>query len=246
MKPSLLITVKDHGDTVGEVVAGLAPLELPCIVIDDGSAGHTAEILDKLAAQTPWVRLERFDENRGRGAALRYGYRLAGELGYSHSLQIDADRQHDPADAIRLLDAARSEPEALILGEPVFDASAPASRMFGRQFSRVLVWLESLSFDIRDPLCGMRCMPLAPTLRVLAKTELGDRMEFEPEIAVRLLWAGTPVRNVPIAVRYFSDGLSNFDPWWDTLRIAGVHGRLVAGMIPRAPTLLARRYARSR
>lgn len=246
MKVALLITVKDHGETVGDVVAGLAPLELPCILIDDGSEPQTAEVLDKLAARTPWIRLERFPENRGRGAALRYGYRLAAELGFSHTLQIDADKQHDPADAIRFVDTARSDPQALILGEPIFDDSAPASRMFGRQFSRVLVWLESLAFDIRDPLCGMRCMPLEKTLDVLAQTPLGDRMEFEPEIAVRLLWEGVPVRNVPIAVRYFPNGISNFDPWWDTLRIARVHARLVAGMIPRAPRLLARRYARVR
>ena len=77
MKPCLLITIYDHGQTVGAVVDGLEPYRLPCIVIDDGSHAETREVLTKLTSQHPWLDMRRFSRNRGRGAALRFGYQLA-------------------------------------------------------------------------------------------------------------------------------------------------------------------------
>jgi hypothetical protein len=101
-----------------------------------------------------------------------------------------------------------------------------------------------LSFAIRDPLCGFRCFPLEPTLALLAERALGDHMEFDPEIAVRLAWRGLAVVNVPIPVVYRAGGLSHFKNVADTLRIAAAHARLVAGMLPRAPWLMARWFGR--
>lgn len=240
MNPCLLIPVYDHGETIGGVVRALSPYRLPLIVVDDGSGEPTRRELDALAALHPWLELHRRPGNGGRGAALRDGYRHAARRGFSHALQLDADGQHDPADVPRLLEAASDRPDALVLGRPVFDSSAPRSRIYGRKLSQVLVWLETLSFAIRDPLCGFRCFPLAPTVALLSERELGDHMEFDPEIAVRLVWRGVPVVNVPTRVVYPSGGLSHFAPVRDTLRIAGVHARLVVGMLPRSPRLIAR------
>jgi hypothetical protein len=69
-------------------------------------------------------------------------------------------------------------------------------------------------------------------------------MEFDPEIAVRLQWRGVPVVNVPTRVVYHEGGLSHYALVRDTLRIAGAHARLVAGMLPRSPWLVARWFAR--
>lgn len=240
IRPCLLIPIFDHGAEVGAVLESLAGYGLPCLVIDDGSGKATRERLDALAAELPWVRLFRRARNGGRGAALRDGYALAGRLGFTHALQLDADGQHDAADVPRMLDAANADPEALVLGRPIFDASAPKSRLYGRKVSQFFVWLETLSFAIRDPLCGFRCFPLAPTLELLDLQPLGDRMDFDPEIAVRLVWRGLRVVNVPTHVVYRAGGLSHFEPVADTLRIARAHSRLVFGMVPRAPWLLAR------
>ena len=65
-------------------------------------------------------------------------------------------------------------------------------------------------------------------------------MDFDPEIAVRLVWAGVPVRNVATRVRYYADGISHFALLADNARISWLHTRLVAGMLPRLPRLLAR------
>ncbi len=245
MKPCLLIPIFDHGDTIGDVVRGLAPHRLPLIIVDDGSGESTQRELAALAALHPWIDLHRRPHNGGRGAALRDGYQIAKRRGFSHALQLDADGQHDPADVPRLLEAARENPGAFVLGRPLFDKSAPRSRLYGRKLSQGLVWLETLSFAIRDPLCGFRCFPLADTVALLSERALGDHMEFDPELAVRLLWRGVRVVNVPTRVVYHPGGLSHYAPVRDTLRIAGAHARLVVGMLPRSPRLIARWFERS-
>lgn len=245
MNPCLLIPIYDHGETIGEVVESLATLDLPCLIVDDGSGPETRRELERIAAERAWVSVQRRDRNGGRGVALRTGYRLAASRGYTHVVQLDADAQHDARDVPRLLEAAQKDPGALVLGRPIFDGSAPALRMFGRKFSQGLVWLETLSFAIEDPLCGFRCFPLAPTLRLLDTNPLGDRMDFDPELAVRLYWQGVPIVSVPTRVRYHADGLSHFAPWYDSWLIAQAHARLVAGMLPRSPELLTRRGGRT-
>jgi glycosyltransferase involved in cell wall biosynthesis len=242
MNPCLLITIYNHGATIGALLEALAPLDLPCLVVDDGSDEETAKILDRLDSACAWVRLERRARNGGRGAALKTGYRLAARLGYTHAVQIDADGQH-PAGAVpELLEAARRRPDALVLGSPVFDANAPRSRRYGRWISRFWVWLETCSLAIRDPLCGLRCVPLAPVLRVLERVRCGDHMQFDPEIAVRLVWEGLPVVNVATRISYPADGISHFQMFRDNVRISWLHARLFFGMFPRAPRLLARRF----
>lgn len=245
MKPCLLIPIYDHGDTIRGVVDSLAYLDLPCLIVDDGSAAPTRRVLEGLADEYEWVDLHRRAYNGGRGAALRTGYRLAFAQGFSHAVQLDADAQHDARDVPRLLEAAHKDPRALVLGRPVFDDSAPGLRLFGRKFSQGLVWLETLSFAIEDPLCGFRCFPLAATVRLLEHDGLGDRMDFDPEIAVRLYWEGVPIVSVPTRVRYHEESLSHFAPIYDSWLIAKAHARLVRGMLLRAPGLLARHTTRA-
>ncbi len=240
MNPCLVLSIYNHGGTISAVIEGLEPLGLPCLIIDDGSDAETREVLVKLAARFPWVSVERLPSNSGRGAALKLGFRMAAERGFTHALQIDADGQHDPYEAPALLEAARRRPGALVLGVPIFGPDIPRSRLYGHWVSRFWVWIETWSFAIRDSLCGFRCFPLDPTVRLLARVECGDRMDFDTEIAVRLYWDGISVESVPVHTRYFSDGISHFDLFWDNVRISWLHTRLFFGMLLRAPLLLAR------
>lgn len=235
MNPCLLVPIYNHADTIHGVLGALAYLGLPCLVIDDGSDEVTRRALDRAAIEFPWVSVERLPENRGRGAALRRGYQRAWARGYSHVVQLDADGQHDANDVPTFLAIARQRPDALVLGAPIFDASAPRARLVGRRISRFWVHVETLSLAIRDPLCGFRCLPLGPTIELLSRRPLGDRMEFDPEIAVRLAWDGVPVVNVPTHVTYFAGGLSHFQPLSDNARISWAHTRLVVGMLCRLP-----------
>jgi glycosyltransferase involved in cell wall biosynthesis len=240
VNPCLLIPIYDHGSTIAAVVESLAGYGLPCRIVNDGSAAETTAELRRLEAEHDWVEVLHRPENGGRGAALRTGYFWAFEQGFSHALQLDADGQHDARDVPRLLEAAQKDPGALILGRPVFDDSAPAIRLLGRKLSQFWVWVETLSFDIEDPLCGFRVFPLEPTVRLLREDPLGDRMDLDPEIAVRLYWEGVPIRSVPTQVVYLEGGLSHFRAGYDSWLIAKAHVRLVGGMLRRAPSLWAR------
>lgn len=238
MKPCLLIPLFNHGATLGGVLESVADLGLPCIVVDDGSDVQTRSAADSLRSSFPWMTIERFAMNCGRGAALRHGYRTALARGFSHALQLDADGQHCAADAPRLLARAEAEPGALILGRPVFDDSAPWARRWGRELSRVWVHVETLSLAVADPLCGFRCIPLERAVQLLARAPLGDRMEFDPELAVRWVWQGWPIANVSTRVIYPAGGRSHFRMVDDNVRITKMHFRLVFGMLPRLRCLL--------
>ncbi len=240
MNPCLLIPNYDHGSTIEAVLESIAFTGLPCLIVNDGSHAETRAELERVEAAYDWVQVIHRRENGGRGAALRTGYRTAHERGYSHALQLDADGQHEAKDIPRLLEAAQKFPEALVLGRPVFDDSAPRLRLYGRMLSQFWVWVETLSFAIEDPLCGFRCFPLDATIRLIEETPMGDRMDFDPEIAVRLYWQGLEIVNVPTDVRYHEGGISHFAAGYDTWLIAKVHVRLVGGMLLRIPKLFGR------
>lgn len=239
MKPCAVIPVYDHGATVGAVAASLREQGLSVLLVDDGSGAETAAALDALARE-PGMRLVRLAQNQGKGAAMLAGFAEAGRLGYSHVLQIDADGQHDVADATRFMAAARAQPCALVCGQPIYDDTVPRGRLYGRYATHVWVWINTLSFALRDSMCGFRVYPLAATLALMAEEHLGKRMDFDTEIAVRLIWRGLPVVNLPTRVRYPADGLSHFRMLRDNLRITAMHTRLFFGMLGRLPTLLSR------
>ena len=242
MKPCLLIPIYNHGSTIGGVVEALAYLDLPCLIVDDGSGAATRAVLERIAAENPQVTLHRRERNGGRGAALKTGYRAAFERGFSHAIQLDADGQHAASDVPRFLAEIEAQPDALILGAPQFDETVPASRLYGRQLSRVMVWAATLCFDVTDPLCGFRAIPLAPTVALLDRVGTGDHMEFDPQLIIQLHWAGVPVRNVPTRVVYRSGGLSHFDMLRDNARLSGVYAGALAGGLLRLPgRLLGRR-----
>jgi hypothetical protein len=123
----------------------------------------------------------------------------------------------------------------MVLGTPIFDDSAPVSRVYGRKISRVIVWAETRSRVINDPLCGFRCLPLEPTVRLIRHVRLGSRMEFDPALLVRLVWEGVPVVNLPTQVRYFPGGLSHFDFVRDNIRIAWAYLRLAGHLLLGLP-----------
>jgi len=242
VNPTLLIPNYDHGRELGPVLEALAPHGLPCLVVDDGSGRETRDLLAALAARHAFVQVHHRDRNGGRGAALATGYRLAASRGFSHAIQLDADGQHDASDVPRFVEAIAKDPDALILGAPVFDASVPKSRLYGRQLSRVMVWFTTLSFDVVDPLCGFRAIPLGPAVAWLDEAPRGDHMEFDAELVIDLVRRGVPVRNLPTRVVYHPGGLSHFDTVRDNLRLAGVYARATFDLPIH---LLARRKPRA-
>lgn len=240
--PCIVVPVYNHAGAIGAVLAGLLRAGVPCLLVDDGSDAACAAVLDALVrAHAGQVELVRLATNQGKGAAVLAGIRHAAQCGYSHALQIDADGQHDTADVPAFLELARAHPEAVITGQPVYDASVPRARLYGRYATHIWVWINTLSFEIRDSMCGFRVYPVAPVIALAARGRLGQRMNFDTEILVRLLWDGRRIVNLPTRVSYPADGVSHFDVWRDNVQISWMHTTLFFGMLVRLPTLLARR-----
>jgi predicted LPLAT superfamily acyltransferase len=237
----IIIPIYNHKDTIAAVIGSLVPFAMPIFVVDDGSDDATQVVLRQLAQDAPLVRYVRLAQNSGKGAAVMRGFKEAHGAGFTHALQIDADGQHDLADVKRFVEKSRAHPEALIAGKPIYDASAPASRRYGRVTTHVWVWIETLSLAIGDSMCGFRLYPLAPTIALIERAALPTRMDFDIEIIVRLFWMGVPVENVPTRVIYPEGGLSHFDLWRDNVRISWMHTRLFFGMLQRLPVLLWRK-----
>lgn len=238
--PCLLVPCYNHGPQLCTTIAALEALGLPCLLVDDGSDATTASILDRLTAEHAFISLLRLPVNSGKGAAVMRGIEEAARRGFTHAVQIDADGQHDSADVPHLLAVSRAEPTALVSGWPRYDESVPKSRLYGRYITHFWVWVETLSFSIKDSMCGFRVYPVAQTLQQLRRS-IGRHMDFDTDIMVRLYWAGAPVRFVRTRVRYPADGVSHFELLRDNLRISRMHTRLVCGMLLRLPRLLWRR-----
>lgn len=241
-QPWIVVPVYDHEHAIGATVEQLLPHGVPIQLVDDGSRESCARVLRELADRHHGrVWLHRLPENGGKGAAVIAGLRQVAARGATHALQIDADGQHDAADVPRFLAESRAHPDAVVNGRPVYDESVPKGRLVGRYATHVWVWINTLSLDIADSMCGFRMYPLAPTLALLERENVGLRMDFDVEIIVRLHWAGVPVRSLPTRVTYPLDGVSHFDLWRDNVRISKMHARLFFGMLWRAPRLVLRR-----
>jgi glycosyltransferase involved in cell wall biosynthesis len=241
-RPVAVIPVYNHGEAVGAVAANVRAHGLRCILVDDGSSADCAAVLDALA-QAADVTLVRLALNQGKGGAMMAGLRAAADAGYSHALQIDADGQHDARDIPRFLASAAAEPDAVICGTPVYDESVPKVRLIARYATHIWVWINSLSLEIRDSMCGFRVYPLAPVVRLIDEARLGRRMDFDPEVLVRLHWRGMKIVSLPTRVTYPQDGLSHFRLGLDNWLITKMHARLAVGMLLRSPMLLWRKVS---
>lgn len=238
----IVIPIYNHRDAIGGTLARLVVHGLPILVVDDGSDEPTRRVLAALAAQYAGsVTLLRLPVNGGKGAAVMAGMRAARTRGYRHAIQIDADGQHDADDVPKFVAAAQAEPDAVILGRPRFDDSVPKARLYGRYLTHVWVWIETLSLDIPDAMCGFRLYPVDAVCELIDTVSMPTRMAFDSEILVRLHWRGLAFRTIATRVVYPADGVSHFDVWRDNVRISASHTRLVAGMLVRAPMLLTRR-----
>ncbi len=233
-KPGIIIPVYNHAHAIGKVLDGLRTSGLPCWLIDDGSDPECRSVLESLATtHAEWVNLERLAVNQGKGRALAHGFACMQQSGMTHALQIDADGQHDPRDAQRFVDAARHSPTAVISGVPVYDASVPRGRLYGRYITHFWVAIHTFSRAIGDSMCGFRLYPLPVTNALIAEEGVAARMAFDTDIIVRLHWRGVPIVNIPTRVHYPLDGVSHFDMLRDNLRISRMHARLFFTMLWR-------------
>ena len=240
----ILIPSYNTGGKVLQTVWDARRIWQPVWVVVDGSTDGTLEALQALARDDPHIRVLALPRNRGKGAAILHGLREAEAAGYTHAMTLDADGQH-PTDKIReFMAASGANPEALILGLPVFDASAPRVRVHGRKLSNWCAELETLGAGIGDSLCGFRVYPVSPLREIMERQPWMRRFDFDAEAAVRLCWRGVRPINLAAPVKYFrpeEGGVSHFRYLRDNVVLTWMHTRLILEGLVRLPFLLARR-----
>jgi len=241
-KPVILIPVYNHEQAIGDTLQDALQYNYPILLVDDGSSPACREVLQTLTDRySARVSLLRLENNGGKGAAVKAGFIESHAQGYSHALQVDADGQHDLSDVVTFMRMGENNPRAMIAGVPLYDQSVPKVRYYSRYLTHVWVWINTLSLEIKDSMCGFRLYPLASIIQLLDQERCGDRMDFDTEIIVRWLWRGGDIKNLVTKVHYPVDGVSHFDALHDNFLISCMHTRLFFGMLKRLPTLLWRK-----
>ncbi len=243
----VVIPSYNSGALVYATVRAARAVWAPVWVVVDGSDDGTAAGLRKLAAADPQLRVEVLAKNSGKGAAVLHGLELAQAAGFTHALTMDADGQH-PVELIpTFMQASAARAEAMVLGRPVFDASAPLLRVRGRQISNGLARFETLGAGIDDALYGFRVYPIAPLVAVMRGCTWMRRFDFDPEAVVRLAWRGVTPINIAAPVKYLrpeDGGVSHFRYGRDNALLTWMNLRLLFGFVLRLPALLLRRLLR--
>jgi glycosyltransferase involved in cell wall biosynthesis len=243
----VLIPSYNPGSRLLETVRAARAPGAPVWVIVDGSTDGSAEALRALAGDDRELRVLVRARNGGKGAALFDGLLEAQRCGFTHALAMDSDGQHPAQCIVPFMAASAAEPHAMILGDPVFDASAPLIRLRGRRIANGCTHVATLWAGIHDTLFGFRVYPIATLVAVMRRSRWMRRFDFDAEAVVRLSWRGVPAVNLRAPVRYFTPeegGVSHFNYWRDNVLLTSMYVRLFCGFVARLPFLIARRAAR--
>jgi glycosyltransferase involved in cell wall biosynthesis len=221
IKVILIIPTYNNGTTVKEVIEGVKGCCSEIIVINDGSTDDTSEILNDIDD----ITVISFPENRGKGAALKEGFKKATEFGFTHAITFDGDGQHVTEDIPLFLNKIQEEPETLWIGNRVLfyakGEKQPVRSSFGRKFGNF--WYNFFtSIKLNDTQCGLRAYPLEKITPIKCR---GKRYEYEQDLLIRSAWNGIPVREIDIHLFYLSKGseVSHFKPVRDFLLISKIN-----------------------
>jgi len=243
----LLIPSYNTGPKVFETVRAARAHWNPVWVVTDGSTDGTPAVLREMVAADPGLQLIALPANGGKGAAVLHGLNAARAAGFTHALTMDSDGQH-PAELIpAFMQASMARPEVMVLGRPVFDASAPLLRVRGRRVSNWWTNLETLGAGIDDSLYGFRVYPIKDLIAVMRRQPWMRRFDFDTEAVVRLAWRGVKPLNIAAPVKYLTveeGGVSHFKYGRDNVLLTWMHLRLMLEFVLRLPLLLWRRATR--
>lgn len=231
MSIAIVIPVYNEASTIRRIVTACLPMADHVIVVDDGSEDDTLEQLDGLD-----IRLHRNQCNMGKAASLRNGFRLAMDLGADAILSLDGDGQHDPAEIPRLIEAAATYPNTLIIAARLKESEqAPKLRRFANRFADFWVsW--AAGYQVIDSQSGYRLYPVVLLRSVRIETPREKSFVYESEILIEAANSNFYSRSVPVNTIYRKDGRdSHYRPWTDTWRIV----RMIAGRLLRRGLFLS-------
>jgi glycosyltransferase involved in cell wall biosynthesis len=218
----VIIPTYNNDRTLEEIIRGVFKFTDQIIIVNDGSTDRTRQILEKFAHLT----IINLPKNKGKGFAIRQGFKEALKQGYRYAVTMDSDGQHLPEDLAKFIEKLEEEPHSLIIGSRNLDqAGIPSGTTFGNRFSNFWTWVET-GYKLPDTQSGYRMYPLK---RLENTRFLTNRFEFEIEALVRSAWKGIPLTTVPVHVIYppKKERVSHFRPFTDSARISLLNTCLV-------------------
>lgn len=227
----VVIPSYNTGPRLFETIAGVRAYGWPVIVVIDGSTDGTGQTLIQLAERDKALFTCVRTRNEGKGAAILHGLRLADAMGFTHALTMDADGQHSTEHVDEMIAMSLAHPEAMVLGQPLFDESAPGIRVLGHKIANFVTSLVAPSRSIGDSLFGFRIYPILPLIETFESTSGMRRFDFDSEAVIRLSRRGIRPINVATPVRYFrrdEGGVSHFRYSRDNLLLISMYARLAA------------------
>lgn len=185
------------------------------IIVSDGCNDGTLAIL----SQIDGITIVSYLQNRGKGYALKVGFRKALDMGFSYAITLDADGQHYPEDIKLFLEANRKHPGALIVGNRQLEGvERSLGSSFANKFSNFWFCVQTGKF-LKDTQTGYRLYPLK---KLYGLSLLTSRYEAELELLVFASWHGVDL--VPISVNVYypprEQRISHFRPAKDFARIS--------------------------
>lgn len=215
-----ILPTYNNAATLARVIDDALKFCTDVMVVNDGSIDATHEIL---ASRDDIIAVE-YEQNRGKGHALKTGIRRAAQLNFRYAITMDSDGQHFADDMPKFVEEIEQHPDSLIIGARNLQADGmPGKNTFANKFSNFWFKVETLT-TLADTQSGYRLYPLT---KMRGMRFFTPRYEFEVEVIVRCAWRGIRVANVPIKVIYPEDRVSHFRPLKDFTRISILNTVLV-------------------
>ncbi|MBU8893184.1 MAG: DUF2062 domain-containing protein [Bacteroidales bacterium] len=221
-KCCVIIPTYNNHQTIEQLINDVLEYTSQVVVVNDGSTDNTKEILSKFNQ----IDVVSYPKNKGKGYALRKGFRFAWTKAYEYAITIDSDGQHFASDLPNFVEAIDENPNAIIIGNRNMDQEGvPGKSSFGNRFSNFWFKLET-GIKMPDTQSGYRLYPLKPLSKMIFFTR---KFEFEIEVIVRAAWKGVNVTNVPIQIYYAPKEIrvSHFRPFRDFSRVSILNALLV-------------------
>lgn len=210
----VIIPTYNNAGTVADVVSRAQAYCEDVFVVLDGCTDDTLSRLEALPVKPRCIVIE---QNKGKGNALKEGFRQAREAGFAYAITLDADGQHFPEDLPLFLEASRKHPGALIVGNRLGlkDAERSKGSRFANAFSNFWFFLQTF-IPLQDTQTGYRLYPLKRIPKLFSA-----RYEAELALLVFSAWRGIPLVSQGVRVYYppQEERVSHFRPIADFARI---------------------------
>ena len=223
----VIVPTYNNSGTIADVLSRIYKVTQNIIVVNDGSNDNTKYILQNIGFSLTIVE---YEQNRGKGYALKCGFRKALSMGFRNAITIDSDGQHFPEDIPILVDAYREHPGALVIGvRNLSQDNMPGSNTFANKFSNFWFCVQTL-VKLKDTQSGYRLYPVS---RIKTSWIFTSRYEAELELLVFAAWHGIDIRQVDVRVYYPSpeERVTHFRPGYDFFRISILNTMLCMGAL---------------